>query len=113
MRVLPDENVDRKLKRSFDPIHEVVTVCERGRGGKKNGDLLSSAETEFDVLFTLDTNMRHQQNLPGYDLAVVLVTAVSNKRSVIETAMVEVSELLPEVQPGLLYVVAAQPTAAG
>ena len=90
-----------------------MTVREHGWGGKKNGDLLSSAETEFDVLFTLDTNMRHQQNLPGYDLAVVLVTAVSNKRSVIETAMVEVSELLPEVQPGLLYVVAARPAAAG
>ena len=107
MRVLLDENVDRKLKRSFDPDHTVVTVREHGWSGKKNGDLLSSAEVEFDVLFTLDTNMRYQQNLPRYDLAVVLVTAVSNKRSVIETAMPEVNELLPEVQPGLLYVVAA------
>lgn len=111
MRVLLDENVDRKLKQSFDPDHTVVTVRERGWSGKKNGDLLSSAEVEFDVLFTLDTNMRYQQNLPRYDLAVVLVIAVSNKRSVIETAMPEVNELLPEVQPGLLYVVATQPAA--
>ncbi len=107
MRVLLDENVDRKLERSFDPNHEVVTVREHGWSGKKNGDLLSSAEAEFDVLFTLDTNMRYQQNLPTYDLAVVLVTATSNKRSVIETAMPEVNEVLPMVQPGLLYVVAA------
>ena len=107
MRVLLDENVDRKLRWSFDPSHEVVTVREHGWSGKKNGDLLSSAEVEFDVLFTLDTNMRYQQNLPKYDLAVVLVTAVSNKRSVIETAMPEVNDLLPKVQPGLLYVVAA------
>lgn len=107
MRVLLDENVDRRLKRSFDPSHEVVTVRERGWSGKRNGDLLSSAEAEFDVLFTLDANMRHQQNLSRYDLAVVLVTAVSNRRSVIETAMAEVNALLPTVRPGLLYAVAA------
>ena len=106
MRVLLDENVDRKLKRSFDSEHEVVTVREHGWSGKKNGDLLSSAEAEFDVLFTLDTNMRYQQNLPEYNLAIVLVTAVSNKQSVIEPAMPEVNRLLPTVRPGLLYVVA-------
>lgn len=33
MRVLLDENVDRKLTRAFDPEHEVVTVRERGWSG--------------------------------------------------------------------------------
>ncbi|MEM8557653.1 MAG: hypothetical protein AAGG50_07505 [Bacteroidota bacterium] len=51
--------------------------------------------------------MRYQQYLVKYDLAVVLVTAVSTKRSVIETAMPEVNALLPSVRPGRLYVVAA------
>ena len=100
-------NVDRKLRRSFDPEHEVVTVREYGWSGKKNGNLLTLAAAEFDVLFTLDTNMRYQQNLPKYDLAVVLVTALSNKRSEIEPAMPEVNRLLRSVEPGLLYVVAA------
>ncbi len=107
MRVLLDENVDRKLKRFFDPEHEVVTVREHGWSGKKNGELLRLAEAEFEVLFTLDTNMRYQQNLPKYDLAVGLVTSVSNKRSAIEPVMPEVNRLLLTVQPGLLYVVAA------
>lgn len=105
MRILLDENVDRKLKRSFHSDHEVVTVRERGWSGKKNGDLLSSASAEFDVLFTLDANMRHQQNLPKYDLAVVLVTAISNKRSAIEPAMPEVNRLLPSMATGRLYIV--------
>ena len=65
MRVLLDENVDRKLKLSFGPDHEVVTVREHGWSGKKNGDLLSSAEAEFDVLFTLDTNMRTSRTFRG------------------------------------------------
>ncbi|MBE2186227.1 MAG: DUF5615 family PIN-like protein [Rhodothermales bacterium] len=107
MRILLDENVDRRLKRSFDSEHAVVTVREHGWSGKKNGDLLASAAAEFDVLFTLDANMRYQQNLAQHDLAVVLVTAVSNKRSVVETAMPKVNALLPSVLPGRLYVVAA------
>ena len=107
MRVLLDENVDRKLRRSFDAAHEVRTAQERGWGGTENGDLLSGAELEFDVMVTLDTNMRHQQHLPSYDLAVVLITARSNKRSAIEPAMPEVNRLLPTVQPGRLYIVAA------
>jgi len=30
---------------------------------KTNGELLQLAESEFDVLITLDTNVRYQQNL--------------------------------------------------
>ena len=107
MRVLLDENVDRKLKRSFDPMHEVVTVRERGWGGTENGALLRLAEAEFDVMVTLDRNLRHQQDLPRYDLAVILITARSSKRSVIESAMPEVNRLLPVVEPGRLYTAAA------
>ena len=107
MRVLLDENVDRKLKRGFDSEHEVATVRERGWSGKKNGDLLRLAEAEFDVMVTVDANMRHQQHLPHYDLAVILITARSNKRSALEPAMPEVNRVLPTAEPGRLYVVAA------
>ena len=106
MRVLLDENVDRKLKRSFDAQHSVVTVRERGWSAKQNGELLAAAAAEFDVMLTLDKNMQYQQHLPRYDLAVVLITAWSNKRSVIEPAMHEVNRLLPTAEPGVLYVVA-------
>ena len=96
-----------KLKRAFDPEYEVVTVREHGWSGKGNGELLRLAERAFDVMVTLDTNMCYQQHLPMYDLAIVLVTAVSNKRSAIEPAMPEVNRLLPDVKPGCLYVIAA------
>ena len=72
MRVLLDENVDRKLKQAFNPAYEVKTVREQGWSGKQNGDLLRLAAVGFDALVTLDRNMRHQQHLPRYDLAVVL-----------------------------------------
>jgi hypothetical protein len=48
MRVLLDENVDRRLKRLFDDEFEVETVTERGWSGKSNSELLRMAEQEFD-----------------------------------------------------------------
>ncbi len=49
MRVLLDENVDRRLKRIFAEDHYVLTVVERGWSGKENGELLELAQEEFDV----------------------------------------------------------------
>ena len=45
-----DENLDRRLKRFFGEEHEVVTVRERGWGGKENGELIEDAQREFDAL---------------------------------------------------------------
>jgi hypothetical protein len=41
----------------------------------KNGDLLTAAEeVGFDVLVTADKNIRHQQNLAGRKIALVVLT---------------------------------------
>ena len=60
MRVLLDENVDRRLRPLFDSAFEVITVIEHGWGGLTNGELLNTAQHEFDVLVTMDRNMPHQ-----------------------------------------------------
>ena len=70
MRVLLDENLDWRLRRSFDAGHEVVTVRYRGWSGKTNGELLRAAAAEFDVFVTLDLNLEYQQNVRALDLAV-------------------------------------------
>jgi hypothetical protein len=64
MRLLPDECLPRRLKRAFKG-HDVSTVLERGWQGKKNGDLLATAEPFFDVLITVDKGIRYQQNGPA------------------------------------------------
>src|SRR5258708_7990238 len=43
----------------------VVLFRKRAGLGKHNGELLNLAETAFDVLVTVDTNLRYQQNLAG------------------------------------------------
>lgn len=61
MKVMIDECAPRALKNFFSKHrHESLTVQEAGWSGKENGELLALAETEFDVLVTLDTNLRYQ-----------------------------------------------------
>jgi hypothetical protein len=74
MRVLLDECVTRYLKRDLIG-HEVFTVEEAGFNGLKNGRLLQAMSGRFDVLVTVDQNLRYQQNLGAYALAVVVLKA--------------------------------------
>ncbi len=44
-------------------------------GRLSNGDLLAEAERAgFDILLTADKNIRHQQNLSGRRLAIVVLS---------------------------------------
>jgi hypothetical protein len=77
MRVLLDECLPRKLKREVQ-ADVARTVPEMGWAGTKNGALLRLAEREFDVFLTNDQNIEHQQNLKRFDLAVVVLVALTN-----------------------------------
>ena len=48
MRLLLDESVPRRLRRSLSE-HEVKTVSELGWSGVKNGKLLALAAVEYDA----------------------------------------------------------------
>ena len=107
MRVLLDENLDWRLRRGFDEIYDVVTVQYRGWSGKKNGALLRAAAAEFDVFVTLDSNLEYQQNVAALDLAIVVIRAASSDLADTEPALPQLNVLLPTVEPGRSYVVAA------
>jgi predicted nuclease of predicted toxin-antitoxin system len=71
MKILVDECAPRALKLSLAAEgHECLTVQEAGWAGRSNGELLSLAETVFEVLITLDTNLSYQQNFGGRRIAV-------------------------------------------
>jgi hypothetical protein len=101
LRVLLNENVDRRLKRAFDEEHEVSTVPERGWAGKKNGELLEAAGKEFDAFVTTDRGIPHQQNLSRFDLAVVVLEAKSNNYEDLASLMDRTNAALGEVVPGV------------
>ena len=78
MKVLLDECLPKKLKKELTEF-EVKTVPEMGWAGKKNGELLSLAENEFDIFITSDQNLQYQQNLKGKNIAIIILVAINNR----------------------------------
>jgi predicted nuclease of predicted toxin-antitoxin system len=73
MKVLFDQGTPVPL-RDYLPNHVVETAYEKGWSNLKNGDLLAQAEAEgFDALVTTDQNLRHQQNLSGQRISVIVL----------------------------------------
>lgn len=102
MKILLDECIDRKLAREFVD-HEIKTVPQMEWAGIKNGQLLALAEAEFDVFITVDRNLSFQQNLPQFDIAVIVLQAASNR-------LADLKPLVPEglaiIAPSWLTMVA-------
>ncbi|MDA0684855.1 MAG: DUF5615 family PIN-like protein [Bacteroidetes bacterium] len=103
MRVLFDENVPRKLKWQIEA--EVVNVPEMGWGGVKNGKLLQLAQAEFDVLLTLDKGIRHQQNLSGLEISLILVSSVSSDIDDLLPLVPSINRVLKDIQVGQIILV--------
>ena len=97
MKVLLDECVDHRFGKHLKQF-AIRTVHEMGWATIKNGELLALAEREFDVIVTVDRNLAFQQNLPKFGLAVVVLTARTNR----------LADLLPLV-PELIRVIPLAP----
>ena len=78
MKLLLDECIDRRLAKDLED-HDVKTVPQMGWAGIKNGELLALAEKEFDAFITVDRNLSFQQNLPKFNIAVLVLHAPSNR----------------------------------
>src|SRR5579863_1224818 len=73
MRVLFDQATPVPL-RPFLKGHVVRTAAQEGWERLRNGELLKVAEEAgFEVLLTTDKNIRHQQNLAGRRIAVIVL----------------------------------------
>jgi hypothetical protein len=78
VKLLLDECIDQRLAKDLE-AHDVTTVPQMGWAGIKNGELLALAEKEFDVFITVDRNLSFQQNLPKFNIAVLILHAPSNR----------------------------------
>jgi hypothetical protein len=94
MKVLLDECIDQRFASEITG-HEVKTVPEMGWVNLKNGQLLTLAQADFDVFVTVDRNLPYQQNLPKYNIAVVVLRAKSNR-------LADLQPLVPELVSTLL-----------
>jgi hypothetical protein len=104
MKLLLDECIDRKLAKDFIS-YKVRTVPQVGWAGVKNGQLLALAEAEFDVFITVDRNLSFQQNLPQFNIAVVVLHASSNRLADLKLLVPKILDILPTVIKGQATVV--------
>ena len=73
--MLFDHCVPKPLRHELKE-HEVSTAKEMGWEGLRNGQLLEQAQANgFDVVITVDQNIRFQQNLKGRAIAVCVLVA--------------------------------------
>ncbi len=100
MRVLLDENLPHQLRELFEANMEVVTVSYRGWQGQENGELLRSAENEFDAFITMDQGIPHQQNLGEIKIGIILLEARSNRFEDLAPLISEVNAVLKTLKNG-------------
>lgn len=98
-RVLFDENLPRLLRRKLSQF-DIRTVQEEGWGSLRNGELLRRAEGRFDVLLTADRRMQYQQNLPSFQIGVVVIVTPSLSLDVLEHVLDPLQAALSDVAAG-------------
>ncbi len=96
MNILLDECMPKRFARQL-PQHTVKTVAQMGWRSLKNGHLLTQAQTQFDVLITADQNVRHQQNMEKYDIAIIVLEVFRN-------SLPHMTPLRPQIEQRLLTI---------
>lgn len=104
MKVLLDECLDRRLK-SHIQADEVKTVQECGWAGFSNGTLLRKAEASFDIFVTIDRNLRFQQNLSEFSIAIVLLMVGSDTLEDLIPAVSAANAKLSTLRKGELMII--------
>ena len=100
MKVLLDECLPIDFRHRL-PGHEVHTAEWAGYKGLKNGELLQEAdEAGYDALLTIDQGVRHQQNLIGRRIAIVVVRARTNQVEDLLAKVDAILDALAKLRPG-------------
>ena len=98
MKVLFDHGTPAPLRRHLGE-HTVDRSAEKGWELLGNGELISRAEDDgYEVIVTTDQNMRHQQNLAGRRVGIVVLMATAWPR--IQHRIDEIRASIAEVQGG-------------
>lgn len=85
MKILLDENIDIRLKRSFPAGFEVFTVRDMDWNGIKNGELIQLlAENNFDYWIVVDKNIPYQQNIKDIPFSIIVLDVLRNTLKSIE-----------------------------
>lgn len=103
MKILLDECISKRLKKYLEDF-EVFTISELKVLGIKIGKLLRfCVDNRFDILLTIDKNMRFQQNIEKYPLSVVILNSFSSKVEELIEFLPNFRIMLPEIEKYKIY----------
>ncbi len=98
MKIFFDQGTPAPLRHSLAG-HVVATAFEKGWSNLQNGDLLRMTEADgFQVLITADQNLKHQQDLSGRKLAILVLPTTSWPK--IQEHLEKVSAAVNSMKPG-------------
>jgi hypothetical protein len=97
MKILFDQGMPAPLRYALTG-HSVRTAYEMSWTRLSNGVLLRAAEAQFDAFVTTDQNIRHQQNLSGNRLAVLVLPTTSWPKIRLHQALVAAA--VDNLRPG-------------
>ena len=98
MKILFDHGTPAALRRHLEE-HTVDRSAEKGWELLGNGELIRRAEEDgYQVIVTTDQSMRHQQNLVGRRLGIVVLMATAWPR--VKHRIEEISAAIGDVQAG-------------
>jgi predicted nuclease of predicted toxin-antitoxin system len=106
MKVFLDECIDWRLSRDLGD-HQVMTARRMGWTSIKNGELLALASREFDVFVTVDRNLSFQQNLDLLPIAVIVLSAPTNRLSDLQALVPGLLAAMASAAPGKATTVSA------
>jgi len=97
VRILFDQGVPVPLRKKLTG-HEVTTSKEKGWDQITNGDLITQAETLFDVFVSTDQNLKYQQNLKNRKIAILVLPTTSWRK--LEQNAATIKQALDTLKPG-------------
>src|SRR3954468_11604615 len=79
MKILLDENIDVRFKKSFSGNYAAFTVKDMEWKGIKNGQLLLLLkEHDFDEWIEVDKNIPYQQNVANFTCLIIVLNVYRN-----------------------------------
>ena len=97
MKIVFDQGTPVPLRHALTG-HTVSTAFELGWDALGNGELLRRAVNEFDILITTDQNLRYQQDLSRFQLAVLVLPTTSWPK--IQKHVAQVIAAVEDARPG-------------
>ena len=99
MKILLDNCTPATLRRHFIG-YDVTLAVEEGWEEFRNGDLLQVAQSEFDVIISVDANIKYQQRLAEYEIALIVLRSFKNTEPRLQELVPAALILLETIQPG-------------